>query len=176
MDEIGFATERLRVRKWHTAERAGDVEDTPTTVATMLTEPVTRWLPPDWQGTYTRGRAADWIAERDAEGPVLLVEDRESGTPVGLVLLFEEARADGEGVDIRLGYLLAESAWGRGLGGELLGGFLSWCRTRADVRSIIGGVARENEASVRLLERHGFGRDPGSEASGDLVYRLDLEG
>ena len=172
MDEVGFRTQRLRAREWHAAERAGSVVDLPTVVAEMLTEPVTRWLPPDWHGAYTRARAREWIAERDAEGPVLLVEDRESGAPVGLVLLFEEARADGGGVDVRLGYLLGESAWGRGLGGELLGGFVEWCRTRPEASSIIGGVAPENSASIRLLERHGFVRDPEPGTGGDLIYRL----
>ena len=50
--------------------------------------------------------AAEWIAERDAEGPVLLVSVRSTDRPIGLVLLFEEAVADV--TDVRLGYLLAE--------------------------------------------------------------------
>lgn len=172
-DDSVFLTERLRVRGWHASERAGCVDDLPAVVAAMLTEPVTRWLPPDWSGSYTRERARSWIAERDAEGPVLMVEDREDGEPLGLILLFEEAVDDG--IDMRLGYLLAEGAWGRGLGGELLGGVVSWCRSRPEARSIIGGVAPENTASIRLLERHGFVRERGAVDAGDITYRLDIE-
>jgi RimJ/RimL family protein N-acetyltransferase len=173
MHNDAFETERLRVLGWHAAERAGAVADLPAVVAAMLTEPVTRWLPPHWQGPYTRGRAEAWIAEQDAEGTVLLVEDRESGEPLGLVLLFE-GPVEG-GVEVRLGYLLAETAWGRGYGGELLGGFVAWCRARGDVRTIIGGVAPENGASIRLLERYGFVPDA-AEPGEDITYRLDLSG
>jgi RimJ/RimL family protein N-acetyltransferase len=150
----------------------GSIEDLPAVVAAMLTEPVTRWLPPHWHGAYTRGRAEAWIAEQDAEGTILLVEDRRTGEPLGLVLLFEEAFEDG--VDVRLGYLLAENAWGRGYGGELLGGFVAWCRARGDVRTIVGGVAPENTASIRLLERYGFVLDGEPLPGQDLVYRLSL--
>ena len=168
IEDYRFTTERLLVQEWHAAA----VEDLPAVIATLLTEPVTRWLPPHWQGPYSRARAAAWITEQDAEGPVLLVSSRETGQPLGLVLLFEEPAADG--VDVRLGYLLAESAWGQGLGGELLGGVVAWCRERGDVRSIIGGVAPENAASVRLLERHGFTRVPDTSPGGDLEYHLSL--
>ena len=169
-----FTTERLRAAEWHRPERAGASLDLPAIVAAMLTEPVTRWLPPHWQGPYTRARAEAWIAEQDAGGTVLLVQSRETGEPLGLVLLFEEP-VDG-GVEVRLGYLLAETAWGRGYGGELLGGVVAWCRGRGDVRSIIGGVAPENAASIRLLERHGFIGDTEPEPGEDLMYRLVIGG
>jgi RimJ/RimL family protein N-acetyltransferase len=171
-DRYTFLTERLAARDWHEAERAGTVDDLPAAIAAMLTEPVTRWLPPAWSGPYTRARAEEWVAQRDAEGTVLLVEGREDGQPLGLVLLFEEAIDDS--TDVRLGYLLGEGAWGHGLGGELLGGIVTWCRDRGDVGSIIGGVAPENTASIRLLARHGFVGEPSASHGGDLTYRLDL--
>ncbi len=169
MSEATFETERLSACAWHETA-AGSVEDLPTVISQMLTEPVTRWLPPHWQGAYTRARASVWIAERDAEGPVLMVVSRESDRPVGLVLLFEEPTDDG--VEVRLGYLLAEEAWGQGLGSELLGGIVAWCRARPEVCSIIGGVARENTASIRLLERQGFVAD--DESGEELMYRLPV--
>lgn len=172
IDRHTFTTERLLARSWHAAEERGTGDDLAVAVAGMLTEPVTRWLPPQWGGPYSRARAREWIAQRDAEGPVLLVEDRESGQPLGLVLLFEEAGA--EGIELRLGYLLAEDAWGRGLGHELLGGVVAWCRARGDVRSIVGGVAAENTPSIRLLERHEFVREPDATPDRELSYRLDL--
>lgn len=167
----GFWTKRLRAAEWHRAERTGASLDLSAVVAAMLTEPVTRWLPPHWQGPYTRARAEAWIAEQDAEGTVLLVVHRETDEPLGLVLLFEEPVDDG--IDVRLGYLLAESAWGKGYGGELLGGIVAWCHERGDVRTIIGGVAPENVASIRLLERHGFVADV-TAPSDDITYRLAI--
>lgn len=167
-----FVTERLAACEWHVAEHRGEVADLPAVVAAMMTEPVTRWLPPSWQGPYTRARAAAWIAERDAEGSVLLVLERETRSPIGLVLLFEELVDDG--IEARLGYLLAEEAWGQGFGSELLRGVVAWCRGRPEVRSVVGGVARDNVASIRLLERHGFVREAATEAEAQLSYRLRL--
>ena len=172
MPETTFQTKRLSAGEWHEVDPKGRL-DLPTVVAEMLTEPVTRWLPPDWQGTYTRARAEAWIAERDAEGPVLLVVHRETTQPLGLILLFEEAV--GDGVEVRVGYLLAELAWGQGYGGELLDGLVTWCRERGVVRSIIGGVAPENAASIRLLERHGFVLDGEAAPAGDLTFRLAID-
>ncbi len=173
-DDDAFTTKRLRALEWHAAERRGLIDDLPQVVASMLTEPVTHWLPGSWHGTFTRERAAEWIEQQDAEGRVLLVATRESAEPLGLVLLFEEP-VDG-GVDVRLGYLLAEDAWGRGYGGELLEGLVAWCRARGDVRSIIGGVVAENTASIRLLQRHGFVVEPGATDDADITYRLRLDG
>ncbi len=119
-----------------------------------MTEPVTRALPPGWQGAYDLDRAAAWIAERDAQGQTLLVANRNSGEPVGLIILFESAAI--EGVDVRLGYLMAESTWGSGLASELVEGFVGWCRRQGHIRSIAGGVASDNPASVRVLEKNGF--------------------
>ncbi len=51
---------------------------------------------------------------------------------------------------VRLGYLLAERGWGRGMASELVAGFVGWCRENGVV-SISGGVAIDNPASARVL-------------------------
>jgi ribosomal-protein-alanine N-acetyltransferase len=81
-----------------------------------------------------------------------------SGTAIGLVILFEEAAVGAPGVDVRLGYVLAESAWGRGYGSELVEGFVRWCHDRVEVQKLIAGVAADNPASIRILEKSGFQR------------------
>ena len=106
-----------------------------------MTEPVTRALPRDWQGEYAGERALDWIRARDVEGSTLLVVKRASRRAIGLVILFEVKRDEG-GVDVRLGYLLAESAWRQGFASELIRGFVGWCREQAPIRSITGGAGR----------------------------------
>lgn len=123
----------------------------------MLTEPVTRSLPTPWQRDYTVDRARRWIAERDAEGATLLVVSKSSGQALGLMLLFEASPPDDlDGTEVRLGYLLAEAAWGQGLASELVAGFVAWCRTQPGVGSIAGGVEPGNVASQRVLEKNGF--------------------
>lgn len=141
-------------------------------VRAVLTPQVTRSLPPTWQGAYTEARARDWIEDRDSEGPTLLVVERSSGGPVGLMILYEED-PETEGVKVRLGYVLAESAWGRGLGSELVRGFVEWCRA-AGVASIVGGVERENIPSRRVLEKNGFVRTPTTEGEATEEFELRL--
>ena len=117
-------------------------------------------------------RAASWIAERDQEGVTLHVLDGASKTPIGLMILVESEN-EGVGQCVRIGYLLAESAWGRGYGSELLKGFIGWCRT-VKISSVIGGVARDNGASQRVLEKNGFDVLPGAQNQQELTYELRL--
>ena len=113
-DACDFETSRLAVSGWHSPQNAD--RDLVRIVAELLTPAVTAPLPEPWHGPYSPERARCWIAERDAEGASLLVTERHSAQVVGLMTLFETVPDDGsDGVEVRLGYLLAESAWGRGL-------------------------------------------------------------
>lgn len=138
----------------------------------MLTPSVTQSLPEAWQGAYTTERANEWIDERDREGATLLVLERSSRTPVGLMILFE---SDDEQIDrtIRLGYLLSESAWGQGLASELVQGFVKWCRT-VEIVLIIGGVERDNIPSQRVLEKNGFVSQGSADDHPELFFMLQL--
>jgi ribosomal-protein-alanine N-acetyltransferase len=91
-------------------------------------------------------------------------------------MLFEAEVQTGVGVDIRLGYVLAEPAWGRSLGSELVGGFVEWCRAQSEIGSLIAGVAADNPASIRILEKSGFtpvGDNP-DESNAERIYALRL--
>ena len=135
----------------------GHQENLAQLVAAMLTEPVTRTLPTAWQGNFTVSRAREWIRERDQEGTTLMVIDKSNKEPVGLVILIEVDSENAiDGIQVRLGYLLAEPAWGRGLATELVKGFVAWCRTRAPISTLAGGVDADHPASMRVLEKNGF--------------------
>ena len=123
----------------------------------MLTEPVTRMLPSAWQGDYTVSRAREWIRERDQEGTTLLVIDNSTKEPVGLVILIEvDSKNAIDGIEVRVGYLLAESAWGKGLATELVKGLVEWCRTQSTIATLAGGVNADHPVSMRVLEKNGF--------------------
>ena len=174
-EACSFETDRLSVVEWHS--RAGfsqSEQDLARVVTAIMTEPVTRSLPPDWQGPYDIDRAENWIAERDQEGPTLLVVERATGEAIGLVILFEFEADHLSGVDVRLGYMLAESAWGTGLASELIAGFVDWCRSRGRIRSLAGGVASDNPASARVLEKNGFRpiEDPDDHPEGEQIFEL----
>lgn len=172
IEACAFRTERLVIDEWH---RVTDDAALARIVATMLTPRVTHSLPRGWQGPYDTDRAQRWIAERDAEATTLLVSEPAARSPVGLVLLHEGSAAGSLGLEVRLGYLLSERAWGRGLGGELVNGFVGWAREQPTVDSVVGGVAPGNVPSIRILERNGFVRlDRDDDPGGELEYRLAL--
>lgn len=168
-----FRTDRLDVAEWHNiALPAG--RELAHVLPDLLTPATTRALPPAWHGDYDRARAASWIRERDDESATLMVLDRATGDPLGLVILFEiEAGDPSGGVELRLGYLLAESAWGRGLGTELVAGLVEWCRSEPRIRSIAGGVEPDNAASARVLTKNGF-TTAGVPTEGEQIYELVL--
>ena len=171
-----FETERLLVKEWHSLSfddwHPRELEEV---VVALLTRKVTRSLPAAWQGEYTGERARQWISERDREGTTLLVIDRAIREPVGLVILFETELESG-GIEVRLGYLLSEDVWGRGIASELVGGFASWCRGQNSVSRVSAGVGENNPASMRVLEKAGFHRVEGRgvEVDGEQVYHLNL--
>ena len=139
-------------------------------VVGLLTPNVTQSLPPAWQGDYSLERAARWVQERDAESTVLLLIGKSTGEPVGMLILFESPPA------VRIGYLLSENTWGRGLGSELVSGFVDWCGYNGSISRILAGVDRDNPASTRVLEKCGFhlvDREGGS-GSGEHLYEKNI--
>lgn len=167
---IRFETGRLLVGPWHdlAAELGIDLDRA---VSGMLTDATTRELPDDWSGDFSVERAHAWISERDRESPTLLVVDQ-SSQPLGLLILFETS-LDRATSDIRVGYLFAESAWGRGLATELIGGLIDCVRDKPAIRTLTAGVSRENHVSARALTKNNFELVSDS-AANDLLYRLDV--
>ena len=169
-----YETLRLLVEEWHSfAANHSQERCLAHVVAAMLTPAVTAWLPSTWQGEYTAARARAWIAERDDEGTTLLVIDKGSQHPVGCVIVAEDESSPDDGCNLRLGYLLAEGAWGKGMATELVRGFVAWCRAQGSVVSISGGVAMNNPASARVLEKNGF-MPVGAISDTEQMYRIEL--
>ena len=123
-------------------------QDLAQVVSEMLTENVTRSLPPAWQGKYTIERGRKWIKERDEEGTTLLVVDRSTLRVIGLMIFFIEAEGGNGETELRLAYLLSADTLKQGIASELLTGFVAWCREESPISSIAGGVAPDNLASI----------------------------
>ena len=172
-----FETERLLVKEWHSLLACEwQPRELPPVVAAMLTDPVTRSLPSSWQGSYTLQRAGEWIQERDEEGPTLLAVDKLTGEAVGLMILFVDEPEAGGGTEVRLGYLVSEACWGKGLASEMVDGFVVWCHGQTSISSVAGGVPFDNPASRRVLEKNGFQliqSEQGTNPEEDL-YRLSI--
>ena len=144
-------------------------------VTAALTETITAALPPDWHGDFTLDRAQRWIAERDAESATLLAVERDTNDAIGLVILIEVAGERPLNTDVRVGYIIVESAAGRGLASELVEGLVAWARTQASIRTISAGATEDNSASARVLTKNGFIATPEPPA-GATIYVLRLDG
>ncbi len=156
LEACRFVTERLAVAPWHdAADRLGLQLDL--VVTDLLTPATTSHLPDGWRGAFDRVRAADWIRERDAESPTLLVVDADSRAVAGLLILQELGiGGNPRRTEVRIGYIIEESEWGRGYATELVRGLVEWTREHPSIGAIAGGVGPDNPASVRVLERNGF--------------------
>lgn len=165
-EEYRYSTDRLLESEWHSISSNEWIQvGLDTVVINTLTPKVTQSLPPAWQGVYSPERANDWINKRDEEGVTLIAVDKSSLAAIGFVILFESAN----GKDLRLGYLLQESAWGNGYASELIQGFVEWSKSN-DISSITGGVEVDNIASKRVLEKNGFIRESEMNESEEQMY------
>ena len=175
-DECSFETDRLTIDNWRFQSAHYEwLEDRGLMVRSLLTAAVTQGLPIGWQGEYDRVRGEAWFSDRQAEGPVLVAVEPGRSEVVGLLLLFEREVGGSADVAVRVGYLLAEQAWGRGLASELVAGLVEWCQARPHIGSLHGGVDGDNKASIRVLEKNGFVRSPSRENHADeLVLTLSL--
>jgi len=141
-------------------------------VINILTPKVTESLPVGWRNINTDIDADNWIKEVSKESNFLLVQLEETQEIVGFIFLYE---LDSHKVpmDLRLGYLLSEDAWGHGLGSELIEGLLTWCRSSGKISTITGGVEPDNIGSIKVLKKNGFIQTD-SNNEGTLFYIYDF--
>ena len=162
-DEYRYFTDRLLVNEWHSLHKSEWKQpELDNVVIDILTPSVTRALPQDWQGAYSVERAKRWIEERDKESTALIILELATRVPIGFVILTGDK-------DLRLGYLLKESAWGKGYASELVQGLVKWSK-RHFIRSITGGVEKGNIASARVLEKNGFMLHSDTNSGEELIF------
>ncbi len=166
-----FTTARLSVRDWRpaladpAARRALEAA-----LAGLLTPPVLAPLPPALQLDPAPGAVAAWVQDRAAEAEVMTVAAADGGGLVGLLLLAADPDpAPAADPALHLGYLLAETAWGRGLATELLAGLVAALSGRGPLR-LRAGVDRTNPASARVLVKAGFVALPELSAAGAAMF------
>ena len=166
---LDWSSARLRVTSWRVEMESAQLRaSVGAALPSILTPAVLAHLPPSFAVT---GDTDAWIDARMRESAVHSVRDRATGALLGLLIL-AQADTSGPVADLHLGYLLAEQAWGKGLASELLAGFVEAMKRQGCWR-VLGGVARDNPASARVLEKAGFRRDPAlSTADADIFARM----
>ncbi|MEX3016330.1 GNAT family N-acetyltransferase [Gymnodinialimonas hymeniacidonis] len=155
-----FDTDRLSVRPLSDASRARGLA---AEFVSLLTPAVLAPLPASLQLGEGPDAVANWIAERLAESDVSLVRMRGDETLVGALICVQPE----PGGPVHLGYLFGEAAWGRGYATEMLSGLV----TIAGPQPLRAGVARDNPASARVLEKVGFHVDHEASTERVLNYR-----
>jgi RimJ/RimL family protein N-acetyltransferase len=138
------------------------------TVLRLLTPAVVKPLPNDWQGITTANKALEWLRLRLAECELQAIALRSSAEVIGFVFVYHQGDDEHH-----IGYLLGEAFWGRGYASEVLLGLVEYYRAGLTDCTLLAGVEAGNGASIRVLEKCGFGlNDGGAGADGTLFYRL----
>lgn len=83
---------------------------------------------------------------------LLLVEQKESGLPIGMCGLLK--RDVLEHVDI--GYALLPEFWSQGYAFESASAVMSYAREKLGAKQVLAVVNADNHSSIRLLEKMGF--------------------
>jgi RimJ/RimL family protein N-acetyltransferase len=123
------------------------IEDPEVLRYTRIPEPPPDGFPRWWLDRYERGRV-------DGTAEAFVIE--EDGEFLGLALAPE---IDAESGEVELGYIVARSARGRGVGAAALGLLTTWALEELGAQRITLIIDVGNAASKRIAERCGYVRE-----------------
>jgi len=165
-----FRTERLSVCAWSRFYADKESKDHfHKQIIRILTPEVTKALPDGWQHIKRSSDAEKWVKDRADECHFIVVQEKSSGEIVGFIFLYEMG-LQGVAHELRFGYLLSESVWGKGLGTELIKGLIDWCQTERNIASLSGGVEKDNIGSIKVLEKNGFSLSKNEDQSSEVLF------
>jgi RimJ/RimL family protein N-acetyltransferase len=169
-----FDTDRLRVENWNAALRDGGTRSAlMAELSALLTPAVTQYLPEPMRLYEGPDEIERWVSARNDESDVFCVRDARMHELLGLLVLGASRDATGA-LTVRLGFLLAEKAWGKGIATELVKGLVGWCAKQALTGQLLGGVEVENAASAAVLIKAGFARAADMSSDETHTFRLVL--
>lgn len=135
-------------------------------VVNIMSSDVTKDLPEGWQAINTRDKAYKWLQTMQKESKFYLVKQNKN--IIGFLFLYETP-LENKKIELRIGYLLAKESWGNGYATELIQGLLQHCKSGMIIETILAGVSKDNQSSIRVLEKCGFNRAE-SPDSDSLMY------
>ena len=119
----GYITDRLEIEHWQPKLDVPARRDLLEAALAGILTPVVLAPLPEPLHLPSAGIISDWVTARASESDVFTVTERARGEMIGLLILASSPR-EADPVDVHLGYLLAESAWGRGFASELVSGLV----------------------------------------------------
>lgn len=171
-----FKTQRTIIKPWRVLEESQLskfklLEE----VKSILSPNVVKDLPDSWQHLYGLEEIEEWVKEQNKECYFYGIEYSESNELIGLLFLYSENEDErNPTLDLRLGYLLKESKWGKGLASEIIKALVFWSKEQKVIGSISGGVEIGNMGSIKVFEKNGFVKSNHEMPSGVLLYELKL--
>lgn len=174
LTELAFETERLSVRHWQGMledDRArGQLRDV---LAGLLTPSVLEHLPPALSLESAPGAIDRWIGARAQESECYTIRRRTDQTILGLLILVPDDEATKD-LNLHIGYLFAQDAWGQGYATELVAGVLQAAQNQTPI-CFLGGVAKGNPASARVLQKLGFVLRPELSTDDTDIFSITTE-
>ncbi|NPD46119.1 MULTISPECIES: GNAT family N-acetyltransferase [unclassified Lentimicrobium] len=169
-----FITARLVIKPWQVLEKkALSKQILLEEVNNILSPNVIKDLPDSWQNLNSLEEIEEWVNDRNQEGYFYGIEYLESNELVGLLFLYaENTTLIDDTIALRLGYLLKESKWGKGLASEMIAALILWSKDQMSIRSISAGVEVGNIGSIKVLEKNGFVKSNHEMPIGVLLYEL----
>ena len=175
--EYLFETDRLRIRKF-------EQEDAKRLYEYHLDEEVKKWFPNECYEDMEEALGAieffsDCVTRKELPY-VLAIELRETGELIGDTGINE---AEDKTDEVEIGYVISSEQRGKGYATEVVKAMTEFIASAFRIRTLYGRVIKGNEASVRVLEKSGYGfvaEESGAEddpyGNGMLVYRKDVAG
>ncbi len=169
-----FETERLRARIF-------DRADAERLYAIHAEKEVKKWFPNESYADLeeTREAIAFFAGRADRmELPfVLAVELKETGELIGDTGV---SAVEGKEKELEIGYVVCRKHSGKGYAAELVRAMTAFAASAFSINVLYGRVMRGNDASVRVLEKSGYGflteetgAEDDPEGRGMLVYRKE---
>lgn len=169
-----FKTNRVSIFNWNFIESQTEFENSTTkSVLNIMTPNVTKALPDGWQNLDTQEKVENWIIERKEDSNFYSIILTETNEIIGFMFLHENNEIKNSN-ELRLGYLLTESIWGKGIGSELIKGLVKWSKDLGIINSICGGVEKDNIGSIKVLEKNGFHKSNDELPGNMLLYKIDF--
>ena len=147
---IIFETPRLNAKELSAAITSESNQKLLTQILNVLTPSVVHNLPPYFHDINTRTQAQDWLTRMLSDSRLVEVT-YDSDELIGFIFIHEANKTASH-----VGYLLAESHWGKGLATELLKEFINTVKVTESWEILVAGVDASNQASCQLLKKLGF--------------------
>lgn len=142
-------------------------------MADILLPAVLNHLPEQLQMPDGPNPVESWVAARQAESCLYAVRAASTDTLIGLMILADTSEFDASPT-LRLGYLFAQSAWGKGDATELVTGLIKGLGDKGWSGQILAGVAGANSGSAGVLLKSGFAEVPDTPIGESRTYRVVL--